>query len=202
VRSLGLRPMAGVWASMKSFTEARSTDTADELWFVEHPPIFTLGINADRSHLIAPGDIEVLPIDRGGQVTYHGPGQLVCYVLIDLRRRGLDIRGFVRSLEEAVIASVVDHGLEAYGRRDAPGVYADGRKFAALGLRVRRGCTYHGMAVNVAMDLEPFRRINPCGLTGLEVTQLSDLTPMRSVAEYRPHLEDALLARFASIPSN
>lgn len=185
--------MAEVWREMKTFTAERSPDTADELWFVEHPSVYTLGSNASRKHLLAPGDIEVLQIDRGGQVTYHGPGQLVCYTLLDLRRGGLDIRRLVVALEQAVIASVGEFGVDAYGRRDAPGVYAGGRKFAALGLRVSRGCSYHGLAVNVAMDLEPFRRIHPCGLEDVEVTQISALTPIRSIREYRPRLEAELV---------
>ncbi len=198
-RYLGLQPLPEVWADMKAFTEVRERDAADEIWFTEHPPVYTLGLNADRTHLLAPGDIDVVQIDRGGQVTYHGPGQLVAYMMIDLRRRGLDIRRLVTSIENAVIDSVAPTGLAAYGRRDAPGVYIDGRKFAALGLRVRRGCTYHGLAVNVAMDLEPFSRINPCGYDDLEVTQLSVLDAFDSLDTYRPVLETALLNRLAEI---
>jgi len=186
--------MAAVWDEMKNFTDTRDADTPDEIWFTEHPPVFTLGLNADRSHVIAPGDIEVLQIDRGGQVTYHGPGQLIAYVLLDLRRRGTDIRKLVTSLENAVIDSVSTEGVSAYARRDAPGVYIDGRKFAALGLRVRRGCSYHGLAVNVAMDLEPFERINPCGFAGLEVTQLAAFTRYDGIETYRPVLEKSLLS--------
>jgi len=191
-RALGRRPLADVWAEMKAFTDQRGADAADEVWFTEHPPVFTLGLNADRSHVLAPGDIDVLQIDRGGQVTYHGPGQLVAYVLLDLRRRGLDIRRLVTSLENAVIASVEPQGVTAVARRDAPGVYVDGRKFAALGLRVRRGCTYHGLAVNVAMDLEPFRRIDPCGYADLEITELRDFTSFDSIGKYQPVLEAEL----------
>lgn len=193
VRKLGRRPLAEVWAAMQTFTAEREAGVPDELWFVEHPPVFTLGIKADRSHLLAPGDIEVLQIDRGGEVTYHGPGQLVAYPLVDLRRRGFDIRRFVIQLEEAVIATLRPHGVAARGRRDAPGVYIGERKFAAIGLRVRRGCTYHGIAVNVAMDLEPFARINPCGYAGLEVTQVSDHAPIATVDAYLPVLETELL---------
>jgi lipoyl(octanoyl) transferase len=195
IRTLGYRPLAEVWAEMKSFTDARGPATADELWFVEHPSIFTLGIKADTSNLIAPGDIEVLQIDRGGDVTYHGPGQLVAYLMLDLRRRGFDIRQLVSALEDAVIATLAPHGVAAYGRRDAPGVYIDGRKLAALGLRVRRGCTFHGLAVNVAMDLEPFGRINPCGFAGLGMTQIADHAPFATIDAYRPILESALVER-------
>jgi lipoyl(octanoyl) transferase len=185
--------MSAVWSDMKTFNENRTQGAADELWFVEHLPVFTLGLNADRAHLLNPGKIEVLQIDRGGQVTYHGPGQLVCYVLLDLQRRGFDIRRLVESLENAVIASVGRHGVVAYGRRDAPGVYVGGKKIAAVGLRIRRGCSYHGVAVNVAMDLEPFQRINPCGFEGLEVTQLSELIDVTSADAFRPVLEAELI---------
>lgn len=180
---------------MQAFTDRRTGQTPDELWFVEHPPVFTLGISANDEHVLDPGGIEVVETDRGGQVTYHGPGQLVCYVLLDLRRLGLGIRGLVELLEKAVIASVEAHGIRAYARRDAPGVYVDGRKLAAIGLRVRRGCSYHGIAINVAMDLEPFSRINPCGFEGLEVTQLSALCDVDSAERYRPEYERALLER-------
>jgi lipoyl(octanoyl) transferase len=195
VRDLGLRPMPEVWAEMREFTERRGPDTPDEIWFVEHPPVFTLGLAADRAHLLDPGDIEVVHTDRGGQVTYHGPGQLVCYVLLDLKRRGLDIRRLVELLEGAVVDTVASYGIEACPRRDAPGVYVDGSKLAAVGLKVRRGCSYHGLAFNIAMDLEPFGRINPCGYANLQVTQLSELCPVRSIGEVRPVFEQALLAR-------
>ncbi|MGW8370061.1 MAG: lipoyl(octanoyl) transferase LipB, partial [Gammaproteobacteria bacterium] len=183
VRDLGIAPMRAVWSEMKRYTEERGEDDPDQIWFVEHPPVFTLGLNADASHLLDAGDIEVVETDRGGQVTYHGPGQIVCYVLLDLKRRQLDIRGLVEMLERAVIDTVAAFGIEAYPRRDAPGVYVDGRKLAAIGLRVRRGCSYHGVAFNIAMDLDPFARINPCGYEGLEVTQLKDLAPVERVAE-------------------
>ena len=195
MRDLGFEPMVPVWERMKAFTEARDQATPDEIWFVEHPPVFTLGLNADRSHLLAPGEIEVVKIDRGGQVTYHGPGQLVCYVLLDLRRRGLDIRRLVQALEGAVIDAVAGFGIEAYPRRDAPGVYVEGRKLAAVGLRVRRGCSYHGIAINVAMDLGPYERIHPCGFDDLEVTQLASLTAIDSIEGFRPAFERALIAR-------
>jgi len=160
---------------MQAFTEAREPDTADQVWFLEHPPVFTLGMAGRDEHLLATGDIPVVKIDRGGQVTYHGPGQLVAYPLLDLRRLRLGIRDLVTGLERAVIALTATRGIAATGRREAPGVYVGARKLASLGLRVRRGCSFHGLALNVDMDLEPFRRIDPCGLPGLEMTQLRDL---------------------------
>lgn len=175
VRRLGVRDYQPVWRAMQEYTERRGADSGDELWLVEHPPVFTVGLNGKPEHLLAPGDIPVVQIDRGGQVTYHGPGQLVIYPLLDLRRLKLGVRHLVTSLEQAVIDLLADYGITAVGRRDAPGVYVDGAKIAALGLRVRRGCSYHGLSLNVAMDLEPFARINPCGYPDLRVTQLSAL---------------------------
>ena len=188
-RDLGYKPLPRVWEDMKRFTDERDAETPDEVWFIEHPPIFTLGLNADPSHVLQPGDIPVMKIDRGGQVTYHGPGQLVAYLLMDLRRARLSVRGVVEALESAVIDTVATYGIEAYGRRDAPGVYCGVRKLAAVGLRIRRHCSYHGIAVNVAMDLEPFGRINPCGFEGLEVTQLSELCEVADVQRVRRDLE-------------
>ena len=190
--------MPEVWAQMRELTEQRLPGTRDEIWFVEHPPVFTLGLAANREHLLDPGDIEVVQTDRGGQVTYHGPGQLVCYVLLDLKRRGLDIRRLVEALEGAVVDTLAGHGIEAYAERNAPGVYVDGRKIAAVGLKVRRGCSYHGLAFNIAMDLAPFSRINPCGYAGLEVTQMSELCPVTTIGEVRPAFEKALLVRLGS----
>ena len=159
---------------MQSFTDAREGSTPDEIWFAEHPPIFTLGLNAGLEHLLSPGDIPVVQIDRGGQVTYHGPGQLLVYPLIDLRRRRLGVRELVVALENSVIAYAAELGLGAQGSREAPGVYVDGAKLASVGLRIRRGASYHGLALNVALDLEPFERINVCGHRGLAVTRLAD----------------------------
>ncbi|MFN2300559.1 MAG: lipoyl(octanoyl) transferase LipB [Gammaproteobacteria bacterium] len=175
VKELGKVEYQPTWDAMRAFTDARGPDTADEIWLLEHPPVFTLGLAGKREHLLAPGDIEVVPIDRGGQVTYHGPGQLVVYPLVNLRRLKLTVRGIVCALERAVMDVLHGYGIASKQRDDAPGVYVDGRKVAALGLRVRHGCTYHGLAFNVAMDLEPFTRINPCGYAGLEVTQVSAL---------------------------
>ena len=173
LRWLGRADYAPTWRAMQSFTDARDADTPDEVWFLEHAPVFTQGLNGRPEHLLAPGDIPVVGIDRGGQVTYHGPGQLVVYTLIDLRRRGIGVRELVVALENAVVALAARHGIAAAGRRDAPGVYVGERKLASLGLRVRRGCSYHGLALNVDMDLEPFGRINPCGMAGLAMTQLA-----------------------------
>jgi lipoyl(octanoyl) transferase len=160
---------------MRAFTETRDADTLDELWLVEHPPVFTQGLAGKAKHLLAPGDIPVIPVDRGGQVTYHGPGQVVVYCLLDVRRLGLSVRGLVTALEQAVIDLLATYGIIAQARPDAPGVYVDGAKVASLGLRIRQGRSYHGLSLNVDMDLEPFTRINPCGYPGLRVTQLRDL---------------------------
>ncbi len=175
VRALGRQAYEPLWRAMQRYTEERDASGADELWLVEHPPVFTVGLNGKPEHLLAPGEIPVVQIDRGGQVTYHGPGQLVAYPLLDLRRLHIGVRQLVTSLEAAVIAVLAEYGIDAQGRRDAPGVYVDGAKIAALGLRVRRGCCYHGLSLNIAMDLSPFARINPCGYPGLAVTQLGDL---------------------------
>ena len=163
------------WIAMRDFTDRRGPDTEDELWLLEHPPVFTLGMAADRSHVLAPGDIPVVQTDRGGQVTYHGPGQLVAYPLLDLKRHGLTVRSLVELLENSVIDLVAASGIAAQGRRDAPGVYVQGRKLASVGLRVRRGASYHGLALNVDLDAEPFGRINPCGMQDLAVTSLAEL---------------------------
>ena len=163
------------WQDMQAFTDTRELDTPDQLWLLEHPPVFTLGRNGKEEHLIDPGQIPVVRVDRGGQVTYHGPGQLIAYCLIDLRRRRLGVQSLVHTLEQAVIDLLAAHGITGERRHKAPGVYVDGCKIAALGLRVRRGCSFHGLALNVDMDLTPFTRINPCGYAGLQVTQLRDL---------------------------
>ena len=175
VQHLGLVDYATTLKAMCDFTDTRTPDTPDELWLLQHPPVFTLGLNADKRHVVHPGSIPVVQVDRGGQVTYHGPGQLVIYTLLDLRRRRLSIRDLVCALENAVIDTVADYGIKAIGRRDAPGVYSNGAKFASVGLRIRRGCSYHGLALNIDMDLEPFSRIHPCGFADLTVTHLSRL---------------------------
>jgi lipoyl(octanoyl) transferase len=160
---------------MQAFTEDRQPGDPDEIWVLEHPPVFTLGKNASMDHVLAPGDIPLVRIDRGGQVTYHGPGQLVVYPLVNIERLGLNVRELVCALEQAIVRCVAGYGIQAAGDRQAPGVYVEGRKLASLGLRIRRGCSYHGLALNVDGDLEPFGRINPCGYRGLEVTRLADL---------------------------
>jgi len=175
MRHLGLAPYEPTWRAMQRFTDQRNDSTPDEIWFLEHSPVFTLGLNASREHLLAPRDIPVVQTDRGGQVTYHGPGQLVIYPLIDLKRLRLGVRALVVALENAIIAYVAGYGVNASGSRRAPGVYVDGAKLASIGLRIRRGSSYHGIALNVALDPEPFERINVCGYRGLAVTRLIDL---------------------------
>jgi lipoyl(octanoyl) transferase len=174
IRHLGLTAYEPTWREMQTFTDERQSSTADEIWFVEHPAVFTLGLNASREHLLSPGDIPVVQIDRGGQVTYHGPGQLVVYPLVDLRRRGLGVRELVMALENAIIGYAAELGVTAQGSREAPGVYVQGAKLASVGLRIRRGASYHGVALNVSLDLAPFDRINVCGHRGLAVTRLVD----------------------------
>ena len=183
------------WRAMEKFTLERSSETPDEIWFLEHPPVFTLGLAGKMEHVLAPGDIPVIHIDRGGQVTYHGPGQLVVYPLIDLKRLKLGVRALVEALENSVIDTLQGYGIQARGRRDAPGVYVDARKVCSIGIRVRRGCSYHGIAFNVAMDLAPFTRINPCGYTGLEMTQVSALGGPASTRQVADDLTPALLER-------
>jgi len=191
VRSLGLRDYEPLWRAMQRFTDTRTPETADEIWFTEHPPVFTLGLNASPEHLLATGDIPVVQIDRGGQVTYHGPGMLMVYPLIDLKRLGLGVRDLVTALEQSVVDLAAGYGIDARAKPDAPGVYVADTKFASVGLRIRRGASYHGMALNVRVDLEPFLRINPCGYAGLEMTDLatlggdSDLDTVRD--ELLPH---------------
>lgn len=161
--------------AMQTFTQQRSEEAIDELWVLEHQPVFTLGRNGQMEHVLNPGEIPVVKVDRGGQVTYHGPGQLIIYLLIDVRRRQLGVRELVMKIEQSIIKLLVNRHIMAAGNREAPGVYVDGKKIAALGLRVSRGKTYHGLSLNVQMDLEPFTRINPCGYAGLEVIQCRDL---------------------------
>lgn len=200
VRDLGLVEYEPTWRAMQRFTDERGPQTPDEIWLLEHPPVFTLGMNASRDHLLAPGDIPVVQIDRGGQVTYHGPGQLVVYPLIDLRRAGLGVRDIVTALERSVIDCVAELGIRAECRKEAPGVYVEGRKLASVGIRVRRGASYHGIALNVSVDLEPFARINPCGYAGLEMTRLADLGPVASVGAAAQALKPHLLAQLYERP--
>ncbi len=195
VRFLGRQEYVPLWRAMQRYTEERGASTPDELWLAEHPPVFTLGLNAKREHLLAPGDIPVVQIDRGGQVTYHGPGQLMVYPLIDLKRAGIGVRALVTALEKSVVDLVGEFGVEAGCRAGAPGVYVGERKLASVGLRVRRGASYHGMALNVDLDLEPFTRINPCGYAGLEMTDLARLGIRESLPAVARRVERLLLQR-------
>jgi lipoyl(octanoyl) transferase len=192
VRRLGLQDYATTWRAMQEFTAKRHAATMDELWFVEHPAVFTLGLNGKPEHVLASSEIPVINVDRGGQVTYHGPGQLVAYLLLNIASRRLSVRELVKRLEQAVIDLLAEFNVEAKGRREAPGVYVEQRKIAALGLRIRNGCSYHGLALNVAMDLSPFALINPCGYPGMEVTQLRDLGINLSLAAASERLESHL----------
>jgi lipoyl(octanoyl) transferase len=193
IRRLGLAEYERVWREMQSFTAARSADTADEFWSVEHPPVYTLGVAAKPEHLPrVDNGIALVKTDRGGQITYHGPGQVVIYTLLDLRRRNLGVRALVRKLERAVIELLQDYRVQASGREAAPGVYVGGAKIAALGLRVRNGCCYHGLSLNVDMDLTPFQVINPCGYPQLKVTQLRDLGIREPAAQVAEKLLDRL----------
>nr|VFJ49377.1 MAG: lipoyl(octanoyl) transferase [Candidatus Kentron sp. FW]VFJ63271.1 MAG: lipoyl(octanoyl) transferase [Candidatus Kentron sp. FW] len=197
LRHLGLTDYESAWRAMRSFTQKRDSDTADELWLLEHPPVFTLGQAGRPEHLRDPRGIPVIRTDRGGQVTYHGPGQLVVYVLLDLNRRRMGVRRLVEGLERSVIALVSQAGVEAMGKKDAPGVYVRGRKLAALGLRVRGGRCYHGLSLNVDMDLGPFARMDPCGYPGLGVTQLRDLGISWAMEEVASRLVGHLVAELA-----
>ena len=172
---LGRRDYVPLWHAMQTFTDERDESTPDEIWFCEHPPVFTMGLNASKEHVLAPGDIPVVQIDRGGQVTYHGPGQLMIYPLIDIRRANIGVRTLVTALEQSIVDLAAEYDVGAVARPDAPGVYVNGDKLASIGLRIRRGASFHGMALNVDADLEPFSRINPCGYAELEMTDLQRL---------------------------
>jgi len=192
IRRLGRQPYDVTCKAMSAFTDNRSADTADEFWLLEHDPVFTLGQAGKMEHVLAPGDIPVIPVDRGGQVTYHGPGQIVGYPMIDLRRAEVGVREMVNKIEQSLIDTLAHWDIHAERREGAPGVYVGGAKVAALGLRVRRGCSFHGLAFNVNMNMEPFHRINPCGYKGLEVTQVLDLGGPSRLAD----VEDALVEEF------
>jgi lipoyl(octanoyl) transferase len=204
VRALGRSDYADCWRAMREFTDARDAGTGDEIWLTEHAPVYTLGLAGRREHLLRENGVPVLKVDRGGQVTYHGPGQLVVYTLFDLTRARIGVRDMVRRIEGAVILWLGSLGIEARGKVDAPGVYAtaNGReaKIAALGLKIRRGCSYHGLAVNVAMDLSPFADIDPCGFPGLAVTQLADFGVTRTVDQAGTELAPYLVRSFAARP--
>lgn len=175
VKNLGRVAYLPTWEAMQIFTAQRGVDTSDEIWLVEHAPVYTVGLNGKPEHLLQPTDIPVIKIDRGGQITYHGPGQIVAYLLVDLKRRGYGVRELVSRMERAVVAVLAEYGVTAQARRDAPGVYVNEAKIAALGLRIKRGCSYHGLSLNVDMDLSPFLAINPCGYPGMAVTQTASL---------------------------
>ncbi|HJU50079.1 MAG TPA: lipoyl(octanoyl) transferase LipB [Pseudogulbenkiania sp.] len=199
VKHLGLVDYTPTWRAMQAFTDSRTPDTPDELWCLEHPPVYTLGLAGKPEHLIMPSQIEVVKCDRGGQVTYHGPGQLVVYLLIDFKRMGIGVRELVRRIEQSVIDLLAELGIEANGDVDAPGVYVRGEKIASLGLRIKNGAVYHGLSLNVDMDLTPFNWINPCGYAGLKVTQIKDqgapLTVAETAKRLLPHLERHLTVK-------
>jgi lipoyl(octanoyl) transferase len=195
LKHLGLSDYEPVWRDMQKFTEHRHQETVDELWIVEHPPVFTQGQAGKAEHILNSGDIPIIQVDRGGQVTYHGPGQIVIYPLIDLKRHKIGIKALVNGIEEALIQTIADFGIQAKRKEKAPGVYVDGKKIASLGLRIRKGCTFHGLAFNIRMDLEPFGRINPCGYAGLEVVQLSELNSSVDFAE----VQEILITKLCEI---
>jgi lipoyl(octanoyl) transferase len=192
VKNLGEKPYAETWQAMKSFTDSRDECAADEFWYVQHPPVYTLGQAGKVEHLLTPGDIPIVHSDRGGQVTYHGPGQLVCYLLLDIRRLQLGVRDLVTAIEQSIVQLINSSGVAAEAKPEAPGVYVDGRKLAALGLRIRKGCSYHGLSLNVDMDLGPFSNINPCGIEGLEVVDMKRLGIDRPMAKIMEELTDIL----------
>ena len=196
VRDLGRQPYEPVWRAMQRFTDARDADTPDEIWLVEHDPVFTLGQAGKPEHVLMPGDIPVIHVDRGGQVTYHGPGQIVAYPLLDLKRLKIGVRDYVCRIEQAIIDTLGDWNIEGVRRDGAPGVYVGDAKVAALGIRVRRGCTFHGLAFNIAMSTEPFLRINPCGYQGLDVVAMADLGGPASLDAVKPVLLRHLAAHF------
>lgn len=198
VRDLGLTQYAEVFSAMQEFTAQRTPATPDELWFTQHHPVFTQGQAGREEHLLAPGDIPVVQTDRGGQVTYHGPGQLVGYLLFNLKARGLGPRSLVRGIEASICRLLAGYGIDAANRDDAPGVYVGGAKIASLGLRIRRGCSYHGLSLNVDMSLAPFAQINPCGLIGIEVTQMADLSGTVEMRKVQEQLQRCLLEEFSA----
>lgn len=194
VRSLGQQPYLETWEAMKSFTAKRDDRTNDELWCLEHPKVYTQGQTGKAEHILAAGDIPVIQVDRGGQVTYHGPGQLVVYLMMGLTRRKMGVRALVDVIEQAIVRTLAELGITAKPRPDAPGVYVGDAKIASLGLRVRRGCSFHGLALNVDMDMEPFRRINPCGYAGLAMCQVRDFVPAASMKDIEARLMAQLVA--------
>jgi len=198
IRHLGLQPYEPVSLAMHDFTDTRDDTTPDEIWLVEHHPVFTQGQAGKAEHVLMPGDIPVIQSDRGGQVTYHGPGQQVMYVLLNLKRRKLGVRELVTLLEQTVVNTLAESNIEAYPRADAPGVYVGGKKICSLGLRIRKGCSFHGLALNIAMDLAPFQRINPCGYAGMEMAQMSQWVPDATTDNIGPRL----VANFLNLLNN
>ena len=198
VKNFGTMEYAAAWLQMRRFTENRDEQTADEIWLLQHPPIFTLGLSASESDILRISNIPIARSDRGGKVTYHGPGQIVAYLLIDIRRRKIGARRLVRAIEKAAVSLLADCGISACGDENAPGVYADGKKIAALGLKISRGATYHGLALNVKMDLSPFADINPCGIVGLKATQIADFFSAADINKIAPELAMRLIASLNS----
>jgi lipoyl(octanoyl) transferase len=188
IRQLGTQPYCPIWQKMQDFTDRRTPETADEIWLVEHPPVFTQGQAGKAEHILSPGDIPVVKVDRGGQVTYHGPGQQMLYILIDARRNKLGVRHLVNGLENCIVNTMATYGIEAYAKKDAPGVYVNEQKLCSVGLRIRKGCSFHGLALNVNMDLSPFGRINPCGYAGMEMVDCAALGGPESLSIAGPKI--------------
>lgn len=188
IKNLGLQPYEPIWQAMQSFTETRTADTPDEIWLLEHEPVFTLGRNGKKEHILSETNIPIIEIDRGGQVTYHGPGQLIVYLMIDIKRRGLGVRKLVTLIEQSIIDTLNEYQLSAKAKKEAPGVYIGDSKIAALGLRIKKGCSFHGLSLNLEMDLTPFKQINPCGYKNLEVIQLSDYIEDIDVSQVQQQL--------------
>ena len=197
IRDLGLVDYTDTWQRMQQFTDQRGDDTPDEIWLLEHPPVFTQGQAGKAEHLLMPGDIPVVQVDRGGQVTYHGPGQLVAYVLLNIKRRNIGVRALVTLIEQVIIQTLAQSGVNAYAKSDAPGVYVNEQKVASLGLRVRKGCTFHGLALNVDMDLSPFSRINPCGYAGMKMVQSKDLGGPLTMAAAKAQISSQFVSQLA-----
>lgn len=198
LRDLGLVPYESTWHKMQTFTEQRNESTLDEIWLLEHPPVFTQGQAGKAEHLLNTGDIPVVKVDRGGQVTYHGPGQLVAYILIDIKRAKIGVRQLVTAIEQAIVDALSQYGIEAAAKSDAPGVYVDGKKIASLGLRIKKGRSFHGLALNIDMSLEPFLRINPCGYAGLAMVQLKDFVAAPDMQRVKHELATALAAQLSA----
>ena len=202
IRWLGLKDYLSCWQAMRSFTDTRHEETADECWLLEHPPVFTQGQNGKAEHILKTLDIPVIQTDRGGQVTYHGPGQLMVYTLIDLKRKKLNVRDLVTRLEQTIIDFLADYGIHANAKREAPGVYVNGNKICSIGLRIRKGCSYHGIAFNVAMNLDPFTQINPCGFSQLKMTQFADLGGINDTLEAGRYLVNYLIKNLGYTGAN